>query len=70
MSEGTRGASLRPAWARAGPGQRRAESSERVCALGGELLMAFLTPVVGLVFATVGLLVWNHGVRRYRGAGS
>jgi len=36
----------------------------------GELLMAFLTPVVGLVFATAGLLVWNHGVRRYRGAGS
>lgn len=32
--------------------------------------MAFLTPVVGIVFLTIGLLAWNHGVKRYRGAGS
>lgn len=29
-----------------------------------------LTPVMGIVFFTVGLLVWNWGVRKYRGAGS
>ncbi|ANY65782.1 ABC transporter permease [Paenibacillus sp. BIHB 4019] len=32
--------------------------------------LALLTPVVGLVFFTLGLLLWNHGVKRYRGAGS
>ncbi|MNJ52437.1 hypothetical protein D3C77_477710 [compost metagenome] len=32
--------------------------------------MAFLTPVVGIVFLTIGLVAWNHGVKRYRGAGS
>ncbi|GIQ69163.1 ABC transporter permease [Xylanibacillus composti] len=31
---------------------------------------AMLTPVVGLVFLTGGLLFWNYGVRKYRGAGS
>jgi ABC-2 type transport system permease protein len=32
--------------------------------------MALLTPAVGAVFFTMGVLVWNFGVRRYRGAGS
>ena len=32
--------------------------------------MALLTPVMGLVFATIGLTLWNFGVKRYRGAGS
>ncbi|MEI2281962.1 MULTISPECIES: ABC transporter permease [Paenibacillus] len=32
--------------------------------------MALLTPVMGLVFATLGLTLWNFGVKRYRGAGS
>ncbi|WP_151733953.1 ABC transporter permease [Paenibacillus tengchongensis] len=32
--------------------------------------MALLTPAVGAVFLTVGLLSWNHGVRKYKGAGS
>ncbi|GKS11179.1 ABC transporter permease [Paenibacillus chitinolyticus] len=31
---------------------------------------ALLTPVVGIVFITIGLSVWNVGVKRYRGAGS
>jgi ABC-2 type transport system permease protein len=31
---------------------------------------ALLTPIVGGVFLTIGLTVWNIGVRRYRGAGS
>ncbi|EGL14041.1 MULTISPECIES: ABC-2 family transporter protein [unclassified Paenibacillus] len=31
---------------------------------------ALLTPVVGIVFITIGLSVWNIGVKRYRGAGS
>jgi ABC-2 type transport system permease protein len=35
-----------------------------------DIMMAFVTPAVGLVFAGIGLLVWNHGVKRYRGAGS
>lgn len=35
-----------------------------------DIAMALLTPVVGIVFAAIGLLVWNHGVKRYRGAGS
>jgi ABC-2 type transport system permease protein len=35
-----------------------------------DLLMSLLTPVVGLVVITIGLLIWNNGVRRYRGAGS
>lgn len=33
-------------------------------------MMALLTPVMGAIFLTLGLLAWNHGVRRYRGAGS
>ncbi|XEC93884.1 ABC transporter permease [Paenibacillus tarimensis] len=37
---------------------------------GDEASMALLTPVVGVVFAALGLLIWNHGVKRYRGAGS
>ncbi|MFB7815910.1 ABC transporter permease [Paenibacillus chitinolyticus] len=32
--------------------------------------VALLTPVVGIVFITIGLSVWNIGVKRYRGAGS
>ncbi|OUM95735.1 MAG: ABC transporter permease [Thermobacillus sp. ZCTH02-B1] len=36
----------------------------------GDLRMALLTPVVGMVFTAIGLTVWNIGVKRYRGAGS
>lgn len=32
--------------------------------------IALLTPVVGIVFFTAALLIWNFGVSRYRGAGS
>ncbi|WP_274648955.1 ABC transporter permease [Paenibacillus humicola] len=32
--------------------------------------LALLTPVVGIVVLSIGLAVWNHGVKRYRGAGS
>nr|WP_166245655.1 ABC-2 family transporter protein [Paenibacillus turpanensis] len=32
--------------------------------------VALLTPVVGAVFLTAGILFWNWGVSRYRGAGS
>ena len=32
--------------------------------------LAMLTPVVGIVVFTLGLLLWNNGVKRYRGAGS
>lgn len=32
--------------------------------------MALLTPVMGAIFLTVGLLAWNFGVRKYKGAGS
>lgn len=31
---------------------------------------ALLTPVVGIVCLTAGVLFWNYGVRKYRGAGS
>ncbi len=31
---------------------------------------ALLTPAVGAVFLTAGILFWNWGVRKYRGAGS
>ncbi len=34
------------------------------------LSMAWLTPVMGLVFFIASLLLWNTGVKRYRGAGS
>ena len=37
---------------------------------GIEGSMAILTPVVGIVFLIMGLAIWNHGVTRYRGAGS
>ncbi|MEI7027021.1 ABC transporter permease [Paenibacillus sp. y28] len=33
-------------------------------------LYALLTPVVGVVFLGIALLLWNNGVHRYRGAGS
>ncbi|HEY0829271.1 MAG TPA: ABC-2 family transporter protein [Bacilli bacterium] len=33
-------------------------------------VMALLTPAVGVVFLTIGLTLWNMGVKRYRGAGS
>lgn len=32
--------------------------------------MALLTPLVGAVFFVIGLIAWNYGVKRYRGAGS
>ncbi|MBD2865830.1 MULTISPECIES: ABC transporter permease [Paenibacillus] len=32
--------------------------------------IALWTPVVGIVFLTIGLSLWNFGVKRYRGAGS
>jgi ABC-2 type transport system permease protein len=32
--------------------------------------LALLTPVVGTLFLSFGLVFWNMGVRRYRGAGS
>lgn len=31
---------------------------------------AFLTPVMGLVFFTLAFILWNIGVKRYRGAGN
>ncbi|MCR8643037.1 ABC-2 family transporter protein [Paenibacillus sp. N1-5-1-14] len=31
---------------------------------------ALMTPVVGIVFFSLGLFIWNTGVHRYRGAGS
>lgn len=32
--------------------------------------LALLTPVMGIIVFAIGLTVWNHGVKRYRGAGS
>ncbi|SET17503.1 ABC-2 type transport system permease protein [Paenibacillus sp. NFR01] len=32
--------------------------------------MALLTPVMGAVFLSIGLITWNYGVRKYKGAGS
>ncbi len=32
--------------------------------------MALLTPVMGAIFLGIGLLAWNMGVKRYKGAGS
>ena len=32
--------------------------------------MALLTPWVGIVFLSMGLIIWNYGVKKYRGAGS
>ncbi|CAM3629171.1 ABC transporter permease [Marinicrinis lubricantis] len=37
---------------------------------GASAAFTFLTPVVGIVFLTIGILFWNYGVKRYRGAGS
>ncbi|WP_433748256.1 ABC transporter permease [Falsibacillus pallidus] len=31
---------------------------------------AFLTPVIGILFITLSVLLWNKGVKRYRGAGN
>ncbi|TDB53691.1 ABC-2 family transporter protein [Bacillus sp. CBEL-1] len=31
---------------------------------------AFLTPVMGIVFFTLAIVLWNVGVKRYRGAGN
>lgn len=31
---------------------------------------AFLTPIVGVVFFVIAILVWNKGVTKYRGAGN
>lgn len=31
---------------------------------------AAMTPVMGVIFFTIGVLVWNFGVSKYRGAGS
>ncbi|WP_276356651.1 ABC transporter permease [Cohnella caldifontis] len=36
----------------------------------GDWTMPLLTPIVGIVFWTIGLTIWNRGVKRYRGAGS
>lgn len=32
--------------------------------------MALITPLMGAVFLTIGLMTWHYGVRRYKGAGS
>lgn len=31
---------------------------------------AFLTPVMGIVFFAISILLWNEGVKKYRGAGN
>ncbi|MDQ0228551.1 ABC transporter permease [Metabacillus niabensis] len=31
---------------------------------------SFLTPVIGIVFFTISVLLWNAGVKKYRGAGN
>lgn len=31
---------------------------------------AFATPIIGLAFFTVSVLIWNQGVKKYRGAGN
>jgi ABC-2 type transport system permease protein len=31
---------------------------------------AMLTPLMGVIFFAIGLIVWNRGVKKYRGAGS
>ncbi|UOY91823.1 ABC-2 family transporter protein [Ectobacillus sp. JY-23] len=33
-------------------------------------MYAFLTPIMGFVFFTMAVLIWNQGVKRYRGAGN
>lgn len=32
--------------------------------------LALMTPVMGLIVFGLGLAIWNHGVKKYRGAGS
>ncbi|SFE74840.1 ABC-2 type transport system permease protein [Paenibacillus catalpae] len=32
--------------------------------------LAWLTPVMGVIVFALGLMLWNHGVKKYRGAGS
>ncbi len=32
--------------------------------------LAWFTPIMGLIVFSIGLAIWNHGVKRYRGAGS
>lgn len=32
--------------------------------------LALLTPVIGIIFFGLSLVLWNYGVRKYRGAGS
>jgi ABC-2 type transport system permease protein len=34
------------------------------------MLYVWLTPVMGIVFAALGITIWNMGVKRYQGAGS
>ncbi|UOF89926.1 ABC-2 family transporter protein [Fodinisporobacter ferrooxydans] len=36
----------------------------------GYLLWTILTPIVGAIAMTIGIFVWNAGIKRYRGAGS
>ncbi|RLQ92358.1 ABC transporter permease [Falsibacillus albus] len=31
---------------------------------------AFLTPVIGLIFFLIAIILWNKGIKRYRGAGN
>jgi ABC-2 type transport system permease protein len=31
---------------------------------------AFLTPVMGIIFFVISIIVWNQGVKKYRGAGN
>jgi ABC-2 type transport system permease protein len=33
-------------------------------------LFAFITPIMGIVFFGLSILVWNSGIKRYRGAGN
>jgi ABC-2 type transport system permease protein len=35
-----------------------------------DMAMSLLTPVMGIIFFALGLMFWNRGVKRYRGAGS
>jgi ABC-2 type transport system permease protein len=31
---------------------------------------AFITPLVGAIYLTIGITIWNKGIKRYRGAGN
>jgi ABC-2 type transport system permease protein len=31
---------------------------------------SFATPIIGLIFFAISVAIWNHGVKRYRGAGN